>query len=328
MRPIRLLTWHVHGSYLYYLTRALAGQVEFHLPVKPGRPDGYGGRAGSFAWGDHVHDAPVEEIPRLQIDAVLFQSQRNYLEDQHTMLAPWQRTLPRLYLEHDPPRESPTETAHVVDDPTVLLVHCTQFNALMWNNNRTPVRVIDHGVCVPEQARYTGELDRGIVVVNNLRRRGRRLGADVYDTVRAQVPLDIAGMATADEENGLGDVPLARLHALEGRYRFFFHPIRYTSLGLALLEAMAIGLPIVGLATTELPTVIENGVSGWIDTSPQRLIARMDDLLRDPAEARRMGANARRVAEERFNLTRFGQDWLDALAQVTARPAAAVEAGG
>lgn len=36
---------------------------------------------------------------------------------------------------------------------------------------------------------------------------------------------------------------------------------------------MAIGMPVVGLATTELVTVIDNGVSGWIDTDVNRLIA-------------------------------------------------------
>lgn len=326
MRPLRVLTWHVHGSYLYYLTRALRGAAEFYLPVKPGRPEGYGGRSGSFAWGDHVHDVPAEDVPDLQIDCVLFQSRRNYLTDQHEILAPWQRQLPRIYLEHDPPCEHPTDTRHVVDDPDVLLVHVTSFNALMWDNNRTPARVIEHGAAVPEGARYTGEIERGIVVVNNLPRRGRRLGADVFARARQDVPLDLAGMSSA-ALGGLGDIPLDRLHALEAHYRFFFHPIRYTSLGLAVCEAMLLGMPVVGLATTELVTVIENGVSGYVDTSVDRLVERMRALLLDPGEARRLGGNARRAAEERFGLQRFGRDWHDALATVTARPAA-LRAGG
>src|SRR5690606_38804477 len=118
------------------------------------------------------------------------------------------------------------------DDPNVLLVHVTHFNALMWDAGRTPTRVVEHGVMVPEQSRYTGEIERGIVVVNDLARRGRRLGLDVFQRASDRVPLDLAGMGSAPL-GGLGDLPLQQLHAQLGRYRFFFNPIRYTSLGLA-----------------------------------------------------------------------------------------------
>lgn len=36
------------------------------------------------------------------------------------------------------------------------------------------------------------------------------------------------------------------------RYRFLFNPIRYTSLGLAVIEAMMIGMPVVALGTTDM----------------------------------------------------------------------------
>ena len=154
-----------------------------------------------------------------------------------------------------------------MDDPDTLLVHVTPFNALMWDSGRTPTRVIEHGVFVPDDARYSGELDRGIVVVNHLNRRGRRLGADIFERVRHEVPLDLVGM-DAESLGGLGEVAPSELARFASRYRFFFNPIRYTSLGLAVIEAMMIGLPIIGLATTELATVIENGISGFVATDP------------------------------------------------------------
>jgi hypothetical protein len=307
-----VFTWHVHGSYLYYLTQA---PHEFYLPVRPGRPEGYGGRNGSFAWGEHVHEVPIEDVPRMHFDVILFQSQRNYTVDQFEVLGAAQRRLPRVYLEHDPPRESPTDTRHIVDDPDVLLVHVTAFNALMWDSGRTPVRVVEHGVMVAPGARWSGELSRGIVVVNNLVRRGRRLGHDVFERVRVQVPLDLAGMGSS-ELGGMGDVPLDRLHASLGRYRFFFNPIRYTSLGLAVCEAMMIGLPIIGLATTEMSAVVRNGVDGHVDTDPGRLMEHMRRLLRDREEARALGEGARRTARERFGIERFASDWTDVLEQV------------
>ena len=109
---------------------------------------------------------------------------------------------------------------------------------------------------VPDDARYSGHLERGITVVNGLAQRGRRLGLDVFLEAREQVPLDLVGMAS-EELGGLGEVPPPELARTMAAYRFYFHPVRYTSLGLSLCEAMTVGLPVVGLATTELPTVID-----------------------------------------------------------------------
>jgi hypothetical protein len=313
MRPLNILTWHTHGSYLYYLTQA---PHNFYVASRPGRPPGYGGRCGHMRWGDNVIDMPAAQIRERQFDCVIFQDDDQYLRDQHDLLTPAQRALPRIYIEHDTPRGHPTDMLHPVDDPGLLLVHVTPFNALMWDSGRTPHTVIEHGVTVPDGVRYRGGLERGLVVVNHLAQRGRRLGADVYATLREQLPLDLVGMA-ADGPGGLGEVEHARLPAFMADYRFFFHPVRYTSLGLAVIEAMMVGLPVVGLATTELPTVIENGRSGYVDTRPAVLADAMRELLRHPSLARELGERGRRSALERFHINRFIADWNAALARVT-----------
>jgi hypothetical protein len=320
MRPLRVLTWHVHGNYLLYLSQA---KVEFCLPVKEGRPPGYGGRGRTFPFGPNVHDVHADEVRRLDFDCVLFQSRLNWEVDQYEVLSEAQRRLPRVYLEHDTPHPQPADSRHWVDDPGTLLVHVTPFNALMWDTGRTPTRVIDHGVFVPEGVRHTGEIARGLVVVNHLRQRGRLLGADVFQSVRGRVPLDLVGM-DAESLGGLGEVFPPALPAFEARYRFFFHPVRWTSLGLAVLEAMTVGMPVVGLAMTELVTVIANGVNGFVDTDPEKLVGPMQRLLDDPAEARRLGENARRTALERFGIGRFARDWEETFALVTGRCTAAV----
>ncbi len=312
MKRLRVLTWHVHGNYLYYLS--LTGHT-FYLPVRPGRPEGYGGRCGDLPWPENVIEVPAEEVRRLELDCVLYQSRRNYLHDRLEVLGPGQRRLPAIYLEHDPPREHPTDTRHVVDDPEVLLVHVTPFNALMWDSGRTPIVVIEHGVPEPVGVRNTGELARGLVVVNHLASRGRRLGLDIYQQVRATVPLELVGMGS-EELGGLGEVPQRRLPALAARYRFFFSPVRYTSLPLAVCEAMMLGMPVVAVATTEMATVLQNGVSGFADTRVERLVEAMRLLLDDPAEARRLGEGARQVAQERFHICRFIADWDHAFAMV------------
>ncbi|WP_420477313.1 glycosyltransferase family 4 protein [Noviherbaspirillum sp. ST9] len=304
-KRLKILTWHTHGSYLYYLTQA---PHDFYVLSKPERPPGYGGRCGHIPWGDNVIDLPVSEAKDMQFDCILFQDDDQYLKDQYLYLSEAQRRLPRIYIEHDTPREHPTDMPHPVDDPDVLLVHVTHFNALMWNSGRTPTRVVEHGVMVPKDVAWRGDLDRGLVVINNIRTRGRRLGGDIFEQARRSIPLDLVGMG-AQEAGGLGEVEHAQLPAFSAPYRFFFNPIRYTSLGLAVIEAMMIGMPIVALATTEMSTVIRNGASGYIDTNVDTLIARMQELVKDRDLARRLGEGARRYALERFGIERFADDW-------------------
>jgi len=313
MRRLNVLTWHTHGSYLYYLTQA---PHEFFVLSKPGRPPGYGGCCGQFPWGANVHDVPVAAARDMQFDCILFQDDHQWEKDQYEFLTPAQRALPRIYLEHDPPRAHPTDTSHLVDDPAVLLVHVTPFNELMWDNRRTPTRVIEHGVRIPDGVHYQGDLDRGLVITNHLDRRGRRMGPDLFLQVRTQVPLELVGMA-AEELGGLGEIAHAQLPAFASRYRFLFSPIRYSSLGLAVIEAMMAGMPIVALATAEMATVIENDVSGYTDTSMATLVERMHALLREPRLARQLGEGAQRRARARFSIERFAADWDKALRDVT-----------
>jgi hypothetical protein len=312
-RRLRILTWHVHGSYLYYLSHI---PHDLYVPVRPGRPEGYGGRAGTLPWPENLREVPAERVRELALDCVIYQSQRNWRIDREEILSQAQQRLPRVYIEHDPPREHATDTRHPVDDPDTLLVHVTPFNALMWDSGRTPVRVIDHGVTVPDGVRYRGDLARGAVVVNGLRSRGRRLGADVFDAARREVPLDLAGMGS-EEDGGAGDLPREALARFVAARRLFFNPIRYTSMGLAVCEAMMLGAPVVGLATTEMATAVESGVSGFVDTDVRRLVDHMRRLLGDRAEARRLGEGARRYALERFHIDRFVRAWDEALAEVT-----------
>ena len=315
MRRLRILTWHVHGSYLDALVRL---DHDWLLPLKPGRPESYGGRGGRDLPPNAI-EVPAEDVRDLDVDAVLYQATRNWAEDQYEILSEEQRRLPRIFLEHNTPRPHPTDSKHVVDDPNVLLVHVTHFNRLMWDNGRTPTTVIEHSVSVDPGVEATGEIAGGISVVNELGRRGRLAGEDVFLSVRERVPVVLAGMGS-DRYGGLGDLPYAALHREVARRRFYFNPIRYTSLPLAVIEAMTIGVPILALATTELPTVIEDGVTGYSSCDVGLLVERMRELIASPDEARRLGRNACALALERFGLARFARDWNAAFASVTGIP--------
>jgi glycosyltransferase involved in cell wall biosynthesis len=194
-------------------------------------------------------------------------------------------------------------------------VHVTHFNDLFWDAGSTRTRVIEHGIVDPGY-RYTGELGRAAVVINEAARRGRVTGTDLLPRLNGDVPLDIFGMDAA-RLGGIEDLPQARLHDELPRRRAYLHPFRWTSLGLSLLEAMHLGMPVVALATTEVGEAVPRE-AGVVSTRVETLKDALRRLLRDSEEARAMGEAARASALERFGLARFLTDWDRLLAEVAA----------
>lgn len=308
---LNVLIWQIHGSYLNTLVQSFVGaQYRFYLPTKPGKPEGYGGRGATYLWSPETVEVPAEEVRDLDLDLVIYQTEKNFFEDAQEILTPEQRALPAIYLEHNTPQGRINEMVHPVNDPGVLLVHVTHFNDLFWDCRETPTRVIDHAVMpsTPEGS-YTGEMEKGVSLVNDMPRRKRVVGEDVFRRASEEVPLALFGFDSKEVEGGFGDLPQAEVHERMRVYRFYFNPIRYTSLPLSVLEAMEIGLPVVALATTELVTVIKDGENGFIDTNVDNLIRHMRRLLSDPEEARRIGDAGRRTVRERFGPIRFAADW-------------------
>lgn len=303
---LSIFTWHIHGSYLFYLSQ---GNFDIYIPVTATKVEGYYGRGETFPFGENVIEVPAEEVKHCIFDCILFQTNKNFLTDQYEILSEAQRSLPRIYLEHDPPQQHPVNTTHIMNDPDVLMVHVTHFNKLMWRNTTPLVKVIDHGI-IPSKVQYDGSLQRGVVVINNLFERGRRLGADIYEMVSRHIPLDLIGMGTL-ENGGIGEILHPELPEFISKYRFFFNPIRYTSMGLSVCEAMMLGMPVVALATTENVTVIQNEVSGFIHTDIDYLVRKMNLLLEDKTLANTLGEAGKKVAEERFNINRFIKEWED-----------------
>lgn len=313
-RRLRILTWHVHGNYLYSLTRA---PHDFIIPVMDdGRP-GYSPLGNKIPWGNNVREVPVAEIRNERLDCVVYQSRPAFEVDGHDLLTRAQRNLPCVYIEHNPPEPHPTDTPHFFHHDKGILVHVTAYNAMMWSAPDTRTAVIEHGVPAVAGVTATGELARGITVINHLQRRGRRVGADIYERAQRRIALDLIGMESGNMPGGLGEVPNMEVPAVLARYRFFFTPVRYASLGLSVIEAMMVGLPVVGMATTELPSVIDSGVTGFVDTRWERVEECMQRLIVDRDLALAWGQAARLVARERFGMDRYLQDWMRLYSQLT-----------
>jgi hypothetical protein len=311
---MRILLWHVHGA---WTTAFVHGGHEYVVPVLPGRgPDGVG-IARTYAWPDGVTELPPETLREEPFDLVVLQRphELEHLCEAWTGRRPG-RDVPAVYVEHNAPQGAIADMRHPAagrDD--LLLVHVTHFNALFWDAGGTATSVIEHGIVDPGR-RYTGELARAAVVINEAHRRGRVTGTDLLPRFAAAAPLDLFGIDAARAPapvTPVADLPQGRMHDEIARRRAYLHPIRWTSLGLSLLEAMQLGMPVVALGTTEVNEAVPAG-AGVVSTKLDVLAAALARLMDDPGEAAAMGRAARAVALERHGLDRFLGDWDDVLA--------------
>jgi glycosyltransferase involved in cell wall biosynthesis len=140
------------------------------------------------------------------------------------------------------------------------------------------------------------ELDR-------LRALARELGVSASVSLEGEVPED-------------GAVREAFLHA-----DVFCLPSLQEGFGIAFVEAMAAGLPIVAARAGAVPEVVEDGVTGLLvpPGDPPAVAAALIRLLDDKEARRSMGEEGTRRAE-RFELARVAERFLEELERISAHP--------
>ncbi|WP_434443375.1 glycosyltransferase [Lentzea sp. E54] len=277
---MKILLWHVHGSWTHSFVQ---GGHEYLIP---GPPHGIG--LAGRPWR-------ATETDLSEVDAEVAVVQR--VEELSRVPA----GIPVVYLEHNTPSAPAQEHPLAGWDGT--LVHVTHFNDLMWDCGTTRTVVIEHGVVDPGPL-YTGELPRAAAVINDPVRRGRIVGTDLLPRFE---PIDVFGMGT-EQIGGMGDHGLEALHRELARRRVYVHTPRWTSLGLSLLEAMHIGMPVVALGCTEAMRAVSAEV-GAISTDVEELVAATRRLVADPALAEEKGRRAREIALARYGLDAFLRNW-------------------
>jgi glycosyltransferase involved in cell wall biosynthesis len=314
---MRILVWHVHGS---WLNAFLQGQHTYLLPTLPDRgPDGRG-RADTWEWPATTEERTPEQLADEVVDLVVLQRPHEL-----DLATEWLGRrpgvdLPALYLEHNTPGGDIPRTRHpMADQSAVPIVHVTAFNALMWDNGEAPVEVVEHGIVDPGH-RYTGELERAAVVLNDPGRRGRAVGSDLVVDLARDTPVDLFGMRVEGFADGVSaheSLTQTELHEALPRRRAYVHTPRWTSLGLSLLEAMHLGMPAVALATTEAWRAVTPD-TGFLVAGPQELRESVQRLLKDPGLATALGSAGREHILQRYGLARFLADWDELLPEVVA----------
>ncbi|RIX30887.1 glycosyltransferase [Amnibacterium setariae] len=312
---MKILLWHVHGG---WTDAFVAGGHDYLFPTTPAR-DGWGLGLGGRDWP--AREVAPEDVAAEDVDVVVLQRPEELAEAERLTGRRIGVDLPAVYLEHNTPKGDVPVSVHPMADRSDLdLVHVTHFNALMWDTGATRSRVIEHGVRDPG-LRYTGVRPSLAAVINEPVRRWRVTGTDLLPRFADVAPVEVFGMGTdlldgafpgSPAIAGLGDVKPAQMHPALAERRAYLHPHRWTSLGLSLIEAMQLGMPVIALAATEATRAVPPE-AGAVSADVDELVRAARRLLDDPEEAVARGRVAREVALERHGLARFLADWDEAL---------------
>jgi hypothetical protein len=315
---MRILIWHVHGA---WTTAFVHGHHDYLVPVVPGRgPDGRG-RADTYAWPETVEEVAPDDLRNADVDVVVLQRPHEWELAERWLGRRLGTDIPAVYVEHNTPREDVVATRHpVADRDDITLVHVTHFNDLFWDSGGTRTAVIEHGIVEPA-AHFIGDVPHLAAVINEPIRRARITGTDLLPYFTDVAPVDLFGMGVrplaAPRLHPHEDLSQEDMHAAMARRRVYVHTTRWTSLGLSLLEAMSMGMPVVALATTEAAEAIPPG-TGIVSTRLATLTEAARWLVSDLDTAREMGRQAREVALHRYGLARFLSDWDYLLKEVAA----------
>ena len=182
-----------------------------------------------------------------------------------------------------------------------------------------PGRVIRPGIDVDDYGGYTGEIPAVLRVGNCMRMRNRMFDVDFQE----RLCVGLANRVVGDNPEIPASQPAEsfdELCQLYRSHRCFLHVTREEyedGYNLAMLEAMAIGMPIVSLANPTSP--LTDGKDGFLSYDADVLRGHIERLLEDHAFAREIGARARETVASAFPIEPFAEKWREAIESAAAR---------
>jgi glycosyltransferase involved in cell wall biosynthesis len=164
---------------------------------------------------------------------------------------------------------------------------------------------------------------RILFVGGNFERKGGKLLLDVFRTyLRGRVELDLVTRDSIPKEPGVrlyrGLTPASpELFELYRTASMFVLPTQADCFSMAVLEAMAMGLPVVVSDVGGISDIVEPGRSGYLINSNDgsALRSAIEELLADPSRSAAFGARGRAVVEQRFSADTTAHCLMNLLAQ-------------
>ncbi len=146
--------------------------------------------------------------------------------------------------------------------------------------------------------------DLAVAALAELEKKGVRaeltiIGCQAPSGMKLPSNVRVLGFLSKGDEEGRKTI---ERHLRESH--FFFMPSRAEAYGLVFCEASAFGLPCIAAAVGGVPSIVENGVNGWLlpaDATPADYAERIEAIWHDPATYTASARSGRRLFDERLN---------------------------
>lgn len=235
-----------------------------------------------------------------------------------------------------------------LEAPTLTTLHgrldIPELSQLYWTFNDTPVVSISEAQRAPvphanwqatvyhglplDLFRYNGEPESYFAFVGRISSE-KRVDRAIEIATAAQTPLRIAAKVDPADRayheseirplldnplvDFIGEVDDEGKQEVIGGAKALLFPIDWPEpFGLAMIESMACGTPVIAFRRGSVPEVVDDGATGFVVESVEeatRAVRRVDDLSRH---------RVRTVFEQRFTAERMARDYVDAYTQIVA----------
>jgi len=188
---------------------------------------------------------------------------------------------------------------------------------LKYNDWKIPGLIIKSGIDPEEFSDYQGDSAKVLTVMNLIKERHLITDYPAFIKLTDKLPHSLRGI----NPDIIDAKPFADFSALKRGYqknRLYLNITKAPfedGYNLAMLEAMASGMPIVSIANPTSP--LTNGKDGFISENLDYLREKIELLLEEQNLARKMGAEAKKTVQEKFSIKDFIANWNQAFSLVT-----------
>ena len=176
--------------------------------------------------------------------------------------------------------------------------------------------VVPPGIDVTDYGGYHGEEGRVLRVGNLMKERDIMMGFSLQEEILKDVPSTLLGVNPTVPGSRVSESwDDLKMHFQS--HRVFLNttlPPREDGYNLAMLEAMATGMPVVSMTNPTSPIV--DGTNGYIGDDIPYLRERILELLSNRDLAVELGQKGRETAAREFPMSRFVSRWNDVLSRV------------